>query len=217
MKGLRRFLGRIKLQLRGKNHVVGWEMTPDKVHAFFNEQEKTVLTFFGFSGAGYENEAEMLQTAREILSGYSPETTIVNIGGTKGGIGAAYLLAKSLGFTTTGIVSSQALDYPEEISEYVDFVCFIVDQQWGGKLPDSDELSHTSEAMVSCSDILVGIGGNDISRDEMLAGKAQGKPVHFYPAEVDHEWAIRRAEYLGQPKPDSFQGTAHEVFGEKEK
>jgi hypothetical protein len=71
--------------------------------------------------------------------------------------------------------------------------------------------------MVACSDILIGIGGNDIGRDEMLAGKEQGKPVHFYPAEVDHKWAIRRADRMGLSKPDSFRGTAHEVFGEKEK
>ena len=216
MKRLRRLLGRIKLHLRGKNHIVGWKMIPDELQAFFIEQRKTVLTFFGFSGTGYENEAEMLQLVQEIISGHSPETTIVNIGGTRSGIGAAYPLAKSLGFNTTGIVSSESIDYPDEISEAVDYVCFVADQQWGGKLPDSDELSPTSEAMVSCSDILIGIGGNDISRDEMLAGKELGKPVHFYPAEVNHEWAIRHAEYLGQPKPDSFWGTAHEAFRDKE-
>ena len=216
MKRLRRFFGRIKLQLRGKNHIVGWKMTPDEARSFFERQGKTVLTLFGYS-VGYEDESVMLQRVQEILSEHSAETTIVNIGASRGGIGEAYPLAKSMGFTTTGIVSTQVLDYLEEISGVVDYVCFIVDDQWGGKLPDSDELSPTSEAMVVCSDILVGIGGNDISRDEMLAGKEQGKPVHFYPAEVNHEWAIRRAEYLGLPKPDSFWGTAHEAFGDKEK
>jgi hypothetical protein len=51
----------------------------------------------------------------------------------------------------------------------------------------------------------------------MLAGKEQGKPVYFYPAEVDHEWAIHRAESMGLPRPDSFWGTTHEVFGDEEK
>jgi len=158
-------------------------MTPDQARAFFARQRKTALTFLGYS-AGYEDETAMLQKVREILSEYSPETTLVNIGATRGGIGAAYPLAKSLGFTTTGIVSTQALDYPEEISKMVDYVCFIADEQWGGKLPDSDQLSPTSEAMITCSDILVGIGGNDVGRDELLAGKEQGKPVYFYPAEI---------------------------------
>jgi len=216
MNTFRRWLNRIKFKLRGKNHIVGWNMKPDEVHAFFKEQGKTVLTFFGFSGMGYEDETEMFRIVREVLSEYSPEITIVNIGGTRSGIGAAYPLAKSLGFKTTGIASSEAIDYPDEISEAVDHVCFVADKQWGGKLPDSEELSPTSEAMVSCSDILVGIGGNDISRDEMLAGKERGKPVYFYTAEVDHAKAIRRAEHLEQPKPGSFWGSAHEVFTEKD-
>jgi len=215
MKSLHQFISRIRLKLRGKNRIVGWKMTPDEVQAFFEGQDKTVLTLFGYS-ARYENETAMLQIVNEILSGYSPETTILNIGATRGGIGAAYRLAKSLGFSTTGIVSTQVLDYLEEISEAVDCVCFIADEQWGGRLPDSEELSPTSKAMVACSDILIGIGGGEISRDEMLAGKEQGKPVHFYPAEVDHAWAIRRAEKMGLPRPDSFWGAAHEAFGEKE-
>jgi len=190
-------------------------MTPNQAQAFFTRQRKTVLTFLGYS-AGYENEAAMLRTVREILSGQSPEKTLVNIGATRGGIGTAYPLAKHLGFDTTGIVSTEALDYPDKISKAVDYVCFVADEQWGGKLPDSDKLSPTSIAMVSCSDILMGFGGNEISRDELLAGKEQGKPVHFYPAEVEHEWAIRHAEKMGQPRPDSFWGTAHEVFWEKE-
>jgi hypothetical protein len=212
MNKFRRWLNRIKLKVRGKNHIVGWNMKPDEVHAFFKDQERTVLTFFGFSGTGYENESEMLRIVREVLSGYSPEKTIVNIGGTKSGIGAAYPLAKSLGFVTTGITSSQSIEYPDQISKDVDYVCFVADQQWGGKLPDSDQLSPTSEAMVSCSDILVGIGGNDIGRDELLAGKERGKIVHFYPAESNHDRVIRRAEKRGQPKPDSFQGTAQDAL-----
>lgn len=216
MNKFRRWLNRIKLKLRGQNHIVGWNMKPDEVYVFFKGQGKTVLTFFGFSGMGYENETEMLKVVREVLSEYSPEKTIVNIGGTRSGIGAAYPLAKSLGFVTTGITSSESLEYPDQISKNVDYVCFVADQQWGGKLPDSDELSPTSEAMVSCSDILVGIGGNDISRDEMLAGKERGKPIYFYPAEVNHAKAIRHAEHQGQPKPESFWGTAHEVFGNRD-
>ena len=122
-------------------------------------------------------------------------------------------MVKSMGFTTTGIVSTEALKYPNEISEAVDYVCFVKDSQWGGYLPDSKVLSPISEAMVACSDILVGIGGNEISRDEMLAGKEQGKLVYFYPAELDHDWAVRHTKKPGLPKPDSFKGAAHEVFG----
>jgi len=216
MNKIRLFISRSRLRLRGKNKIVGWEMTPDETRAFFTEQGKTILTFFGFS-AGYEDEEAMLQIVQEFLKGYSTKTTIVNIGATRAGIGAVYPLAKSLGFTTTGIVSTLALEYPGDISEDVDYVCFIDDDQWGGNLSESDELSPTSEAMVACSDILVAIGGGKISRDELLAAKARGKPVFFYPAEIEHERAIRSAKKQGLPPPDSFWGAAHEALRKKDK
>lgn len=212
MNSLRQYIGRIRLQLRGSNQVVGWRMTPAEARAFFSAQGKTVLTLLGFS-ASYESENAMLQTVREILLGYSPEKTLVNIGGTEGGIGAAYLVAKSLKFTTTGIVSTKALHESAQISEAVDYVCFIADEQWGGMLPGSDELSPTSKAIVACSDVMIGIGGGEISRDEMMAAKEQGRPVYFYPAELNHEEAIQRAEESGLPYPKTFWGEAHEVFG----
>jgi hypothetical protein len=212
---LREFIGRIRLRLRGKNKVLGWKMTPEQALAFFSSQRKTVLTFLGYS-TGYENKDHMLQVVRVILSGHSPETTLINIGATKGGIGAAYPLAKSLGFVTTGIVSTKALAGGTEISEAVDYICFIADEQWGGKLPGSDELSPTSKAMVDCSDVMFGVGGGEISRDEMVAAQEKGKPAYFYPAEVSHAEAIQRAEKMGLPHPDSFWGEAHAVFGRQQ-
>ena len=198
------------LNVRGKNHVVGWNMTPDEARQFFEQQRKTVLTFIGYS-VDYEDEPGMIQTVRKVLSQYLPESTLVNIGATEGGVGDAYSVAKSLGFTTTGIVSTQALAHPEYISATVDYVCFIRDESWGGKLA-SGELAPTSRAMVLCSDFVVGIGGGPISRDELLAAKASGKPVIFYPAEMSHEAAILWAERRGLPVPTSFWGDAHEAF-----
>lgn len=215
MNNLRQFIGRIRLQLRGKNQVVGWKLTPEEASAFFSRQQKTVVTFLGFS-ASYENESDILQVVRVILSGHSPDTALINIGATKGGIGAAYPLAKSLGFTTTGIVSTKSLEDAAQISEAVDYICFIADEQWGGKLPGSEQLSPTSEAMVACSDVMFGIGGGEISRDEMVAAQERGKPVYFYPAEVSHAWAIQSAKKKGEPIPVSFWGEAHEVFGKQQ-
>jgi hypothetical protein len=209
---IRQFVGRLKLQWRRKNHIVGWNMTPEAVIAFFMRQGKTVLSFYGYSGLGYEDENAMLEVARNVLYGYSSEITLVNIGVTSVGIGAIYPLAKSMGFETAGIVTSLALEYPEGISDTVDHVCFVLDQRWGGNLPNSDELSPTSKAMVECSDILVGIGGGGISEAEMLAGKAQGKPVHFYPAEMNHARAVNYAKRMGMPPPESFWGSNGYVF-----
>jgi hypothetical protein len=212
MGRLHTLLARIKFHLQGKKKVVGWNMTPEDAISFFNNQGKIILTFFGYM-AGYENEDEMLRIVRNVLSEYSPETTLVNDGVTKWGLGQMYPLAKSLGYTTTGIVSKLILENPSDISESVDHICFMDDTQWGGNLPNSDELSPTSKAMVDCSDILVAIGGNDICRDELLAGSKQGKPIHYYPADVKHEWAIRRAKKMGLPPPESYLGSVHEVFG----
>jgi len=212
---LRQLINQFKLQWRGKNHVVGWNMTAEAVIAFFLSQRKTVLTFYGYSGMGYEDEKGMLEIARKVLSGYSPETALINIGVTRVGIGAIYPLAKSMGFTTTGIVTSLAFEHPAGvagISESVDHICFVADQQWGGTLPHSDQLSPTSRAMVACSDILVGIGGGGIAEAEMLAGKAQGKPVYFYPADKNHAYAISYAKRMGLPPPESFDSGNPDLF-----
>jgi len=214
MSTLRQLVGRFKLQWRGNNHVVGWNMTPEEAISFFQRQGKTVITFFGYS-VDYQDEENMLKIVRDVLAHYHPEKTLVNIGATVGGLGAAYPVAKSLRFVTTGIVSTEALANPEYISDAVDHVCFIKDTQWGGKLPNTNELSPTSKAMVACSDILIAIGGNNISRDELLAGKMQGKPIQYFPAEMDHESAIRRAKHLGVPMPESFWGSVHDMFGQK--
>ena len=212
MNSIRQFIGRLRLQWRGKNHIVGWSMTPEEAVTFLRGQRKTVLTFVGYS-VEYQDRIRMLNIVRNVLWQYSPRLTLVNIGATAGGLGGAYQLIKNLGFETSGVVSSEALAYPDSISEAVDHVCFINDTQWGGKLPDSNQLSPTSEAMVACSDVFVAIGGGDISRDELLEAKARGKPIQYFPAEMDHDTAIQRAESSGSSFSDSSMGSVHEIFG----
>ena len=207
-------LEKVRSQVGKMCHVVGWEMSADEAVAYIKNLNKKVITFFGYSGSGYENTNTMLDVVQRILLNNSPESALVNIGVTSDGVGSAYKLAKSMGYTTTGIVSNIALEYPDTISEFVDHVCFIKDSQWGGKMPDSDELSPTSKAMVEVSDLLVGIGGNAISRDELLYGKKLGKPIQFFAAEINHEWSIRRARTQNKPDPEHFFGDAHDVFGE---
>jgi hypothetical protein len=212
MNMFRQVIGRILLQRQAGNRVVGWSMTPDAAVAFIRGHRKTVLTLIGFS-VDYEDENGMLQIVRGVLARYTPQSTLVNIGVTKGGLGVVYPLAKSLGYVTTGIVSTEAFAFWRDISEHVDHICFIKDRLWGGFLPDSTELSPTSRAMIDCSDILIGIGGNEVGRDELIAGRDLGKPVQFFPAEMNHEWVIRQAQKSGKPPPTSFLGSAHDVFG----
>lgn len=211
---IKHFTGRVKLQMRAKNHIVGWDMTPEQAIAFFKTQNKTVLTFYGYA-VDYQNASEPRKTVREILLQYAPNTTLVNYGATRAGMGAVYEVAKVMGFTTTGIVSTLALEFPDQISPDVDHICFIADTTWGGILPDSNELAPTSKAMIACSDILIAVGGGEISRDELIAAREQGKPIQYYPAEVNHDWVLENARNKGQPPPDSFWGAVHEVFGKK--
>jgi hypothetical protein len=72
--------------------------TAGDIKAFFQKKQKTVLTFVGYSGAGYEDEASMLKQAERILEEFDPAKTIVNIGATPEGIGAIYAMAKGTDF-----------------------------------------------------------------------------------------------------------------------
>lgn len=180
-----------------------------EVQKFFNGQEKQVLTFIGYSGAEYENKVRMLKIAEEVLSQFDPKTTIVNIGATPEGIGAVYALAKKMGFETSGIVSSQAREYLPEKPAEVDHVFFVQDESWGGYLADSNKLSPTSEAMVAVSHSLIGIGGNDVGRDELLEAQKRGKVVRFFTADMNHEIAIAKAKKNGKDSPTDFRGSAH--------
>jgi hypothetical protein len=186
---------------------------PAAAVALVRESGRRVLTFIGFSGAGYEDEAAMLAAARTVLERFSPRDTIVNAGATAEGIGAVYRLAKALGFTTTGIVSSQALDSGTPISPFVDRVAYVADESWGGCVDETGRLSPTSRAMVEASDVLVAIGGGEIGRDELLAARRAGKPVEFVPAEMNHAEACSRAARKGEPEPRDFRGEVHRVFG----
>lgn len=210
MSAFRHFLNRIKIRLRGRYQIVGWTMTPEEVISYFKDQKMIVLTFFGYSGYQYDEEQEAIRIAREVLSGHSPQSTLVNIGVTSEGAGIFYPVAKSMGFRTTGIVSTRVLNHPQRVSTSVDSICIVVDTQWGGNLPDSNELSPTSQAMVACSDILVAIGGGKISRDELIVAKRLGKPIQYFPAAMDRAWAIARAKSKGIPPPESFDGEVHE-------
>jgi hypothetical protein len=187
-------------------------LSVDEVKAFFHDQKKTVLTFIGYSGAEYEDPAAMLEQAAKILDEFDSETTLVNIGVTIDGIGAVYEIAKQKGFTTTGIVSTQAKKYNAQVSSCVDHAFFIEDESWGGLLPDSDKLAPTSATLVAVSDVVVGIGGGEVGRDELLASKAAGRDVRFYPADMNHQKAIEKAEKKGQPLPTDFSGAAGAAF-----
>jgi hypothetical protein len=186
--------------------------TLDEIRAFFRAQQKIVLTFEGYSGAGYQDPASMRKHAERILKEFDPAKTIVNIGATPDGIGAVYELAKRKGFATTGIVSSQARQSNMKLSSHVDQVFYVEDPGWGGFLEGTKELSPISKAIVAISDILVGIGGGEVARDELVAAKLSGKQVRFIPADMDNQKARESARKKNLPEPTEFRGAANEAF-----
>lgn len=188
------------------------EATPAEIRTFFDGRGMQTVTFMGFSGAEYEQPAAMLALAERTLAKYAPQKTIVLIGATREGVGAVYDLAKSKGFTTAGIVSSQAKVNKVPFSPCVDHVFVVEDATWGGIDPKTKRLSPTSAAMVENSDVMVAFGGGDIARDEMTAARRAGKPVEFHAADMNHKIALERAKKRGEPAPTDFRGSAAAVF-----
>jgi Fe-S cluster assembly iron-binding protein IscA len=186
--------------------------TPEQISEIFKAKNKKVVTLIGYSGAEYQDKNAMLVKVREILSSYDPKTTIVNIGATPEGVGAAYEVAKELGFETTGIVSSQAEKYGGNYSKFVDQVFVVTDETWGGFVNGTYKLSPTSTAMVKVSDDVFTIGGGEVGADESRAARMLGKKVTFIPADMNHQLAINKAVKKGQPAPTDFKGAAHTVL-----
>ncbi|MEQ1684339.1 MAG: hypothetical protein ABL916_11880 [Burkholderiaceae bacterium] len=180
----------------------------DAARRYFTARGKTVLTFLGYSGSGYEDEAVMVAHAVLVLSGADPRTTLVNIGATPDGIGAVYPLAQRLGFETTGIVSTQARANGVAMSPFVDTVFEVEDDSWGGFIKGTTQLSPTSQTIVDCSDRLVAIGGGEVARDELLVAQQRGKPTQFIPADMNHAAARAKAVKAGLPMPTDFSGPA---------
>lgn len=164
-------------------------------------QAKHVYTFFGYSGAGYDDPDAMLALARKELEKIPSEERgdwVVNIGATADGIGAVYGLAQELGFKTSGVVSSLGKKYMSPDSTLaVDYIFIVEDPTWGGypsgvKEGSFDDLSPTSKAMVAVSDRLLGIGGGDVTGAELQAAFKLGKGAKFIEAESSRAVALKK-------------------------
>ncbi|HEY4964168.1 MAG TPA: hypothetical protein VIH90_05725 [Candidatus Saccharimonadales bacterium] len=150
---------------------------------------KKVVTLFGFSYLGYEDPAQVLEQVRERIQAFDPETTAINIGATEEGIGAAYRVAKELGFTTLGVVSTLALTYSGRFSEDVDHIFIVNDESWGGYVAGSDKLVDTTGVFLSVSDEIHAFGGGDNTAVTLHEARRRGIPFSYTPADMNHQKA----------------------------
>ncbi|WP_156177564.1 hypothetical protein [Pseudomonas sp. CCOS 191] len=174
-----------------------------------------VVTFLGFSDAGYEREAQLQKLLLSELSQFNPAQAIVCAGATASGIGMVYSLAQQMGFRTVGIVSSLALAQGTARSPNCQHVFVIDDETWGGRQTNG-QLSSTSQAMIDASDVMIGIGGGAITRDELEEGRSRGKIVRFHPADMNHARAMENAAQQGKPPPLTFGGDAQTLFQDQQ-
>ncbi len=177
----------------------------------FNITPRKVVTFAGYSGAGYEDNDYVANVTTGILSSLNPHDTIINAGATIDGIGVVYELARAHDFITIGIVSSLARN-DAVIAPHVNHVFFVDDDTWGGYLPGSDKLSPVSRVMVDISDAMFCIGGGQIARDEFIEMGKAGKFRRFYSADMNHQKAIEAAKRKGLDVPESFMGSVGDCF-----
>jgi hypothetical protein len=194
----------------------GLRTVADVEHAVAPNGEK-VIGLGGYSELGYEDPAEMLLQIRKMEEAIPPEMRskfVIAIGASSEGIGAAYALAKELGFRTAGIISSEGRSYlGPEATKNVDVIVSVQDSTWGGFLKGGHkgtiaDLSPTSRAVVGASDRLLYLGGGDVGGAEILSGKEAGMKADFLPFEENHAIATAKALKKNQPAPTNFNGPA---------
>jgi len=174
-----------------------------------------VLTFTGFSGAGYEDETEVREVILNELRSFDPSDTLVCAGATPEGIGMVYPIALQNGFRTAGIVSSQARLEGASFSTECEVVFVVDDATWGGK-QGNGRLSPTSQAMVGACDVMIGIGGGAIARDELAEALKKGKTGRFHKADMSHALAAEKAAKAGKEPPSDFSGEAQSLFPDQQ-
>jgi hypothetical protein len=184
----------------------------DKIIEQIKGLGKTVITLFGFSYLGYENPDGVLEQVREKLQSYAPETDAINIGATSEGIGAAYKVAKELGFTTLGVVSTLALTYSGHFSEDVDNIYIVNDERWGGYVPGTDRLADTTEVYLAVSDQIHAFGGGNNTVVTLNHARKRGIPITYTPADMNHETADKDPSFSQLPEDVKYKGPAFEAW-----
>lgn len=195
--------------LKSQNQTV-YAATSQEAISATQAKRKKVFTLIGFSAKGYEKAQDVETQLRRELGKKDNKNTIINVGATEVGIGMAYKIAKDSGFETMGIVSSLAIkDLTKEnpFAKYVDTIYVIKDETWGGIDPATNKLSATSQAMIGVSSEVLGLGGDAVGRDEMIAAAQKSLAVIFYPTDMLHEVAKKKNISVKGLAEQSFEST----------
>lgn len=185
------------------------------INSIRSQGRARVVTFTGFSGTGYEDETDVREVILREFKNFDPSDTLVCAGATPEGIGMVYPVALQQGFRTAGIVSSLARTEGASLSTECEVVFVVDDTAWGGK-QGNGRLSPTSQAMVDACDVMIGIGGGAIARDELAEALKKGKVVRFHKAEMNHALAAEKATKAGNEPPLDFIGEAQLLFPDQQ-
>lgn len=178
------------MKIRGENRhdttfIVSKPTSPDTALERIRSSGRIIHSIFGFSGLGYRHPDDVMQAVENDLRQLNPDITTVAIGATEEGIGAAYKVARDLGFTTLGIVSSKSIVYDGRYSDFVDEVVIVHDTEWGGYVPGSTDMTPTTQVFVKGSDSIAAYGGGQITAVSIREAKKRGVKVTYTPAEMN--------------------------------
>ncbi len=175
--------------------------------------EKNVFTLFGYSQLEYQDKDAVMKQIKKELKTLDPKTTIINIGATEEGIGAAYEIAKEMGFMTIGVASTLALQYSGRFSRFVDRIYIANDPYWGGKVPGTDRLAETTKIFLEVSDVISAYGGGENTAAILREGKKLGKDVRYTPAQMNKE-IVSKLNKNVDPESIDLNGAAFYAWAE---
>lgn len=164
----------------------------DEIIEMIAKKRKKVYTFFGYSALQYEDEQKLLLATKDELSQLSPSEYIVCIGATQEGIGKVYEVAKSLGFETIGVVSTQALTYSGKFSDHVDMIYIVNDDNWGGFVPYTNKLAETTKTFLAVSDTISAYGGGENTAITLEQADILGITTKFTSMDMNHTLAKKK-------------------------
>jgi hypothetical protein len=174
---------------------------------------KRIHTLFGYSTLEYENPGELKRLIRKDLSRLDPKEWIVNIGVTQEGIGGiGYEIAKEMGFETAGTVSTKSIAAGGNFSPLVDHIFIVRDTEWGGYIPETNELTSTTEVFLQSSDSMTAFGGGEITSVTLKEAQKRGIPLRYHFMESNKQKAIEIAKNSGKDIPMYFYGPAAKTW-----